>query len=126
MKLLCEIGRTRLRIPISKHLRLLGLLRQVDLLDSLMRRPIDKLRRRRHFLYLFLLRRHDAFQRRVANLANARLDRQQGRQRHLVPLIPTTLELSLHAQLVSRSIEFDYDRRMRQSSSSAMITPVCP
>ena len=62
-------------------------------------------RRQRHGhrrgLHLFLLRRHDALERRVAELVDAALNREHGRQRHRDPLEPAALELALHAQVTA-------------------------
>ena len=54
--------------------------------------------RRRDLAHFLLLGRHDALERRVAQLVDPALDRQQRRQRQRHPLEPAALELALHAQ----------------------------
>src|SRR5204863_1914839 len=80
-KFLRQLDRALLRIAAAEQLRLLGLLRQVDLFDLLMRWLIDKLRGRSNFLNLFLLGGHDALQRGVAHLADALLNGLERRPR---------------------------------------------
>ena len=66
---------------------------------------------------LFLLGRHDAFQRGVAKLVDAALDGQQRRQRHADPLKPAAFELAFHAQRRRRRSTCDLhdDRRVRHA-----------
>ena len=63
----------------ADHLRLLAASRQRQRHDSLRRRQSG---RHRYLADLFLLRGHDALERRVAQLVDAALDRQERRQRH--------------------------------------------
>ena len=79
-----------------------------------MRRLSHNLNRRRDFLNLFLLRRHDSLQRRIANLADARLNCQQCGLWHRVPLIPTAFQFALDAQLFASRINLNNNRGVRQ------------
>ena len=81
-------------------MRLLRLFRRVQREDPALRRRGGG-RRQRRFSDLLLLRRHDAFERRVAQLIDAALNRQHRGQRHLDPLKPAALELAFHAKLSS-------------------------
>ena len=78
----------------ADHLRLLLLLGHVEVDDLL---PRGEAGGRRHLPDLLLLGRHDALERRVAQLVDAALDRQQRGQRQRDPLEPAALELALHA-----------------------------
>ena len=89
-------------------------LRHVDPLDVLRSahpaRPATRVDRRD----FFFLRRHDSFQRGIARLVDARLNREHRRQRQLDPLKPAGLEFALQFQRPSpiTSICHD-DRRVR-------------
>src|SRR5947209_4240783 len=98
-----ELRGPALRVAVAEELRLLLFEREVDALDALeLARARERFRRRLDFTNLFLLRRHDALQRRVANLADAGLDREHARSLHRVPLVPSALKLPLDAQLLAR------------------------
>ena len=63
----------------------------------------------------FLFRRHDAFQRRVARLVDARLNRQHRRKRQLHPLKPSRFEFALQFQAALVHVNLHDDRGVRQA-----------
>jgi hypothetical protein len=70
---LCRAG---LGVAVAEKLRLLGLLWKIDFGHTLIGRSGRRIACGLHLSNLFLLRGHDALQRRVTNLADARLNRQ--------------------------------------------------
>src|ERR1700749_1234305 len=115
-QLLCELGRAPLRVAVAEELRLFLFEREVNSRHALkFARARERVCRWLDFANLLLLRRHDAFERSVANLADARLNREQAGRLHRVPLVPTALKLALDAQLLARIINLDDDCRVRES-----------
>src|SRR5829696_4046466 len=113
-ELLGELRGPALRVAVAEELCLLLLEREVDALDRL-ELALAGGDGGLHFANLLLLRGHDALERGVANLADARLDGQQRRRLHRVPLIPAALQLALDAELFARPVDLDDDGRVRQA-----------
>src|SRR6185369_12162732 len=65
------------------------------------------------YLDLFLLGRHDALERRVAELVNAALNGDERRHRQTNPLKPSSFELALHAERIARDLERYGERDVR-------------
>src|SRR6266487_1228565 len=90
----------------------------VDFLDFLRWLDGNTERLPREGRNLFLLRRHDALQRRVAHFVDAGLDRKDGRQRALHALKPSCFEFPLQFHFSVSHFDLHDDRRMWQIQQS--------